>query len=64
MRKRDALDDLELHIDPTPLTKEEQIGLSEFIRKIKAGQIVKTKIKSKKNLLLHIPQYTSDKHYA
>ena len=50
MKKRDALDDLELHIDPTPLTKEEQIALSEFIRKLKARQPNKTKIKSARKL--------------
>ncbi len=35
MKKKDALDDLELHIDPTPLTKEEEIELSKFIRQLK-----------------------------
>ncbi len=51
MKKRDALDDLELHIDPTPLSKEEEIGLIEFIRKLKARQGSKTTIKSKIKLL-------------
>lgn len=35
MRKKDALDDLELYIDPKPLTKEEEIALSLFIKKLK-----------------------------
>lgn len=35
MKKRDSLDDLELHIDPTPLTKEEELELSKFIRQLK-----------------------------
>lgn len=51
MKKRDALDDLEIYIDPTPLSKEEEIGLSEFIRKLKARHRSKTKVKSKRKVL-------------
>ena len=37
MKRKDPIDDLELYIDPTPLSKEEQINLSAFIRKLKAS---------------------------
>ena len=37
MKKKDPLEDLELYIDPKPLTKEEQVNLSVFIRKLKAA---------------------------
>lgn len=35
MKKKDILDDLEIYVDPKPLTKEEQQALSEFIKKLK-----------------------------
>ena len=35
-KKSRTPDDLEIFIDPTPLTKEEEIGLSKFIKKLKA----------------------------
>jgi cytochrome c peroxidase len=35
MKKKEILDDLEIYLDPKPLTKEEELGLSLFIRKIK-----------------------------
>ena len=35
MKKKDILDDLEIYIDPKPLTKEEEIGLSLFIKQLK-----------------------------
>ncbi len=37
MKRKDPLDDLELYVDPTPLTKEEAIALSEFIRELKSA---------------------------
>lgn len=36
MKKKEILDDLEIYIDPKPLTKEEEIALSLFIRQLKA----------------------------
>ena len=35
MKKKEALEDLEIYVDPKPLTKEEELGLSAFIRKLK-----------------------------
>jgi hypothetical protein len=35
MKKKEILDDLEIHIDPKPLTKEEELGLSIFIKQLK-----------------------------
>ena len=35
MKRKDPLDDLELYLDPTPLTKAEEKALSEFIKKMK-----------------------------
>ena len=35
MKKNEILDDLELYVDPTPLTKEEEVGLGLFIRQLK-----------------------------
>ena len=36
MKKKKNLDDLEIHVDPKPLTKEEELALSVFIKKLKA----------------------------
>ncbi len=35
MKKKEILDDLEIYVDPTPLTKDEQLALSLFIRQLK-----------------------------
>ena len=35
MKKKEILDDLEIYIDPKPLTKDEELGLSLFIRRLK-----------------------------
>lgn len=35
MKKKEILDDLEIYVDPKPLTKEESIALSLFIRRLK-----------------------------
>lgn len=35
MKKKEILDDLEIHVDPKPLTKEEELALSLFIRQLK-----------------------------
>ena len=36
MKKKETLDDLEIFVDPKPLTKEEEIALGLFIRQLKA----------------------------
>jgi hypothetical protein len=36
MKKKDSLADMEIYIDPTPLSKEEKTALNEFIQKLKA----------------------------
>ena len=38
MKRKDPLDDLELYLDPTPLTKAEEKALSDFIKKLKDKQ--------------------------
>lgn len=43
MKKKVILDDLELYVDPTPLTKEEEVGLSLFIRQLKEKKDEKSK---------------------
>jgi len=35
MKKKEILDDLEIHVDPKPLTKDEELALSLFIRQLK-----------------------------
>ncbi|MEI6021652.1 MAG: hypothetical protein WCR21_11035 [Bacteroidota bacterium] len=35
MKKKEIIADLEIYLDPKPLTKEEELGLSLFIRKLK-----------------------------
>lgn len=35
MKKKQILDDLEIYVDPKPLTKEEGLALSLFIRQLK-----------------------------
>jgi hypothetical protein len=35
MKKKEILEDLEIYVDPTPLTKDEQLSLSIFIRQLK-----------------------------
>lgn len=39
MKKKEILDDLEIYIDPKPLTKEEELALSKFIRQLKSKKI-------------------------
>jgi hypothetical protein len=36
MKKKEILEDLEIYVDPKPLTEEEGIALSLFIRQLKA----------------------------
>ena len=36
MKKKEILDDLEIYVDPKPLTKDEELELSLFIRQLKA----------------------------
>ena len=49
MKKKEILDDLEIYVDPKPLTKEEELGLSLFIRQLK-GQKAQHPTASKQNL--------------
>lgn len=35
MKKREILDDLEIYVDPKPLSKEEALALSLFIKQLK-----------------------------
>jgi hypothetical protein len=49
MKKKEILDDLEIHLDPKPLTKEEALGLSLFIRQLKKTKAQPT-TPSKQNL--------------
>jgi hypothetical protein len=44
MKKKFFLNDLEIFVDPKPLTKEEEIALSKFIKELKS------KSKSKKRI--------------
>ena len=48
MKKKEILDDLEIYIDPKPLTKKEELALSLFIRKLKEKNTRPT-LHSKKN---------------
>lgn len=48
MKKKEILDDLEIYIDPKPLTKDEELGLSLFIRQLKAKKAQRPRA-SKKN---------------
>ena len=36
MKKKEILDDLEIYCDPKPLTKDEELVLSLFIKQLKA----------------------------
>lgn len=52
MKKKEILDDLELFVDPTPLSKEEEAELALFIRKLKEKSVetakpVKQNLRSK-----------------
>lgn len=49
MKKKEILDDLEIYIDPKPLTKEEELALSLFIRQLKAKKAQRP-TSSKQNL--------------
>ena len=44
MKQKKKSDDLEIFVDPKPLTKEEAIALSNFIKELKS------KVKSKKRI--------------
>ena len=35
MKRKEILDDLEIYVDPKPLTKDEELALSLFIRQLK-----------------------------
>jgi len=39
MKKKEILEDLEIYVDPKPLTEEEGIALSLFIRQLKAKKV-------------------------
>lgn len=49
MKKKEILGDLEIYVDPKPLTKAEELGLSLFIKQLK-GQKAKRLTASKQNL--------------
>lgn len=49
MKKKEILDDLEIYIDPKPLTKDEELALSLFIRQLKSKKAQRP-IASEKNL--------------
>jgi hypothetical protein len=36
MKKKEILEDLEIYVDPKPLTEDESIALSLFIRQLKS----------------------------
>ena len=46
MKTRSSINDLEIFVDPTPLTKEEKVALSKFIQEHKD----KNKVKAKRKL--------------
>lgn len=50
MKKQGILDDLEILVDPKPLTKDEELALSLFIRKLKAEK-AKLPTTSKQNMI-------------
>ena len=47
--KLEILDDLEIFVDPKPLTKQEELALSIFIRQLKAKK-AKRPVADKQNL--------------
>jgi hypothetical protein len=49
MKKKEILDDLEIYVDPKPLTKDEELALSLFIKQLKVKQAQRTTT-SKQNL--------------
>jgi hypothetical protein len=49
MKKKEILDDLEIYVDPKPLTKDEELGLSLFIRQLKEKKALRP-TPSKQNL--------------
>jgi hypothetical protein len=55
MKKKEILDDLEIYVDPQPLTKDEELGLSLFIRQLKAKK-AQPQDARKKNLRRKIAQ--------
>jgi hypothetical protein len=44
----DHLDDIDVVFDPTPLTREQEIFLSDFIRKLKEKEMRSKKTKKRK----------------
>lgn len=48
MKKKEILDDLEIYVDPKPLTKDEELGLSLFIKQLK-GKKAQRPTASKQN---------------
>lgn len=55
MKKKEILDDLVIHLDPKPLTKEEELGLSLFIRQLKKRK-AQPRTPSKQNLRHKVAQ--------
>ncbi len=53
MKKKDILDDLEIFVDPKPLTKEEELALSLFIRQLKINKAKRPTTKQKKLSINH-----------
>ena len=49
MKKKEILDDLEIYVDPKPLTKDEELALSLFIKQLKAKK-TQSLTSSKQNL--------------
>ena len=49
MKKKEILDDLEIYVDPKPLTKDEELALSLFIKQLKAKK-TQSPTSSKQNL--------------
>ena len=66
MKKKEILDDLEIHLDPKPLTKEEELGLSLFIRQLKKrkalllGQLLKNDKKADEMMRSKIGNLSKD----
>jgi hypothetical protein len=41
MKRKEILDDLEIYVDPKPLTREEELALSLFIKQLKSKKAQK-----------------------
>jgi hypothetical protein len=49
MKKKEILEDLEIYVDTKPLTKEEELALSLFIKQLNAKKTSQLKV-NKQNL--------------